>query len=168
MIRFMLKIPISILKIFYYSIPICICINAFFPCPIGITDAEAVIGHEFKIIDKDIYRHFIFLDKMSIKRIIKEQVNLISPGSNDVVSSQPTLNWEPFIPGYSLTYDIEIYNTDNLEAELKWRKQGVSQSTSELKVDKTLSASPNYFWVIWCVDEFNNRSRSRPKSFEVE
>ena len=135
---------------------------------LGITDAEAVIGHEFKIIDKDIYHHRIFLDKMSIKRIIKEQVNLISPGSNDVVSSQPTLNWEPFIPGYSLTYDIEIYNTDNLEAELKWRKQGVSQSTSVLKVDKTLSASPNYFWVIWCVDEFNNRSRSRPKSFEVE
>ena len=135
---------------------------------LGITDAEAVIGHEFKIIDKDIYHHRIFLDKMSIKRIIKEQVNLISPGSNDVVSSQPTLNWEPFIPGYSLTYDIEIYNTDNLEAELKWRKQGVSQSTSELKVDKTLSVSPNYFWVIWCVDEFNNRSRSRPKSFEVE
>jgi hypothetical protein len=135
---------------------------------LGIINAEAIIGHEFNIIDKDSYDHRIFLDKMSIKRIIKEQINLISPGSNDVVSSQPTLNWEPLTPGFSLTYDIEIYNTDNLEAELKWRKQGISQGTSSIIVDKNLSASPNYFWVIWCIDEFNNRSRSRPKSFEVE
>ncbi|MEJ2542501.1 MAG: carboxypeptidase-like regulatory domain-containing protein [Calditrichaceae bacterium] len=135
---------------------------------LGINNAEAVIGHEFHIIDKDTYNHRIHMDKMSIKRIIKEQINLISPGSNEVVPSTPTLNWEPLIPGYSLTYDIEIYNTDNFEAELIWQKQGVSQSTSTIQVDKTLSVSPNYFWVIWCIDEFNNRSRSRPKSFEVE
>ncbi|MBN1406788.1 MAG: carboxypeptidase-like regulatory domain-containing protein [Calditrichaceae bacterium] len=135
---------------------------------LGITNAEAVIGHEFHIIVKDAYNHRIYLDKMSIKRIIKDQINLISPGSNEVVSSMPILNWEPLTPGYSLRYNIEIYNTDNLEAELKWSKQGISQSTSSIQVDKALAVSPNYFWVIWCIDEFNNRSRSRPKSFEVE
>ena len=135
---------------------------------LGITTAEAVIGHEFHIIVKDKFDNRIHLDKMSVKRIIKEQINLISPGSHEVVSSTPILNWEPFTPGYSLTYDVEIYNTDDVEARLIWQKHGLAQNNSSIQVDQTLFASTNYFWVIWCIDEFNNRSRSRPKSFEVE
>ncbi len=137
---------------------------------LGITTAEAVIGHEFHIIDKDTYNNRIHLDKMSVKRIIKEQINLISPGLHEVVSSTPTLNWEPLMPGYSLTYDIQIYyyNPENFEADLIWQKQGVSQNTTSIQVDQTLFAGPNYSWVIWCIDGFNNRSQSRPKQFEVE
>lgn len=135
---------------------------------LGIVTAEAVIGHEFQIIVKDKLSNRIQLDKMSVKRIIKEQINLISPGSHDVVSSLPTLSWEPLTPGYFLKYNIEIYNTDDVEARLIWQKQGIAQNTSSVQVDQELFASENYFWVIWCIDEFNNRSRSRPKSFEVE
>ena len=135
---------------------------------LGIITAEAVIGHEFQIIIKDKLDNRIHLEKMSVKRIIKEQINLISPGGHDVVSSTPTLSWEPLTPGYFLKYNVEIYNTDDVEARLIWQKQGIVQSTSSIQVNHALFASENYFWVIWCIDEFNNRSRSRPKSFEVE
>ena len=134
---------------------------------LGIITAEAVIGHEFHIIVKDKLGNRIPLDKMSVKRIIKEQVNLISPGSHDIVSPTPALNWEPLTPGFTLKYDIEIY-TDDIEPQLVWQKRGLAQNTSTIEVDQSLPAPVDYFWIIWAVDEFNNRSRSRPKSFRVE
>ena len=141
--------------------------RSFSMSELGIVNVEAVIGHEFQFIVKDEFDHWINLDRMGLKRIIKEQINLESPVGYAIVSSRPTFNWEPINPGYSLTYDIEIYNNDD-EQQIIWQKQGISQSTFFIQLDTSLPVSPNYSWAIWCTDEFHNRSRSRVAHFEVE
>jgi hypothetical protein len=133
---------------------------------LGVSTPEAIIGHEIQICVKDKFNHRIFLDSESVKRIIKDEVNLKSPGSHEVVSSSPLLSWEPLFPGYKVNYTCEIY-TDEIDPQLVWQKQNLSQNTAFYTVDITLPAN-EYFWVVWCIDEFNNRSRSKAKSFQVE
>jgi hypothetical protein len=131
---------------------------------LGINSPESVIGHVFDIYVKDRLNNRIRLSSDIIKRIIKEQVELISPGSHVVVGPTPTLRWIPVNPGFPLEYRIEIY-TD--EMNLAWHRDHVSDKTSSLTLAHPLQAE-KYRWAVWIIDEFQNRSRSKYKSFEVQ
>jgi hypothetical protein len=131
---------------------------------LGINSAEAVIGHTFNIHAKDRLSNNLQLSSSQIKRIIKEQVNLKSPGGHEIVSPTPVLRWEPVSPGFPLEYRIEIY-TD--EMNLVWQKEHIPANTSSLTVDISLPPD-KYRWAVWIIDEFQNRSRSKYKTFEVQ
>lgn len=131
---------------------------------LGINSPEAVIGHAFNIIVKDRLGNRLQLSSSVIKRIIKEQIELISPGGHDIVGSQPTLHWVPLQPGFPLEYRVEIY-TD--EMNLVQRKDHIPSNTSSLVLDAPLPPD-KYRWAVWIIDEFQNRSRSKYKSFEVQ
>lgn len=131
---------------------------------LGINSPEAVIGHAFNIYAKDRLNNCLRLSSSVIKRIIKEQVELKSPGGHEIVGPTPVLQWEPVAPGFPLKYRVEIY-TD--EMNLIWFRDGISSGTSSLTVDSPLP-SDKYRWAIWIIDEFQNRSRSKYKSFEVQ
>lgn len=131
---------------------------------LGINSPESVIGHSFNIYVKDRLDHRLLLSSSVIKRIIKEQVELDSPGGYEIVGPNPTLKWKPVNTGFPLEYLVEIYTN---EMNLVWLKGHLAATASSITVDIDLPPD-QYRWAVWIIDEFQNRSRSKYKSFEVQ
>jgi hypothetical protein len=133
---------------------------------LGITSPEDVIGREFNLIVKDKYANQITVKQVMVIRIIKEEIELLSPIGYQVVPPMPTLIWKPFTPGFNYHIKAEIFNRDAPDFTV-WEKDGISSTVNSVFVSQELSPG-TYFWVAWAVDEFQNRSRSKAKNFIVE
>jgi len=131
-----------------------------------ISTPEAVTGHEFIIIVNDNFGNFLELNRSVVRRIIKEEIEPIGPAGSDLAPPQPRLSWEPFTPGFPFRFMVEIY-IDEISPVLVWQKDNIQPSTLFVDVDIMLPAN-DYFWIIWCIDEFENRSASKPEKFYVE
>jgi len=132
---------------------------------LGITSIDIVIGKEFYINVFDADSKTFIIGKSNIKRIIKEEIGTTSPSGRDTVyASNPLLEWRRFTPGFEFRYLLEIY-TDEVLPILVWQNE-VGSSEIQYLTDPNLS-SGDYFWVIWAIDEFENRTRSKPSSFII-
>ncbi|MBS3944550.1 MAG: carboxypeptidase-like regulatory domain-containing protein [Melioribacter sp.] len=131
-----------------------------------IASLDIAIGKKFEIVTVDDSRRTFIVGSANVMRIIKQEVIAREPLNKVAVSSRPTLKWFRFLPGFNFKYTIEIY-TDEFLHKLVWTKENISKDDIELIPDINLTPG-EYFWVIWCVDDFGNRSRSKPASFVVE
>lgn len=131
-----------------------------------ISTPEAVTGHEFIITVKDNFGNLLELNRSVVKRIIKEEIEIIGPAGSELTSAQPTLSWEPFTPGFPFRFMVEVY-IDEISPILVWQKDNIQPATLSIDVDIVLAAN-DYFWIIWCIDEFENRSAAKPEKFYVE
>jgi len=129
---------------------------------------EQTIGRNFEIIVKDYSGRKLNIGYSSIRRIIKDEVTFISPANSNTTGSNPTFIWSRFKPGYNFTYMIEVYsNPTNNPSEFIYNKDNISSDSVSFTMTNTLTTG-SYYWVIWCVDEFKNRSRSKPATFVVQ
>ena len=133
---------------------------------LSIKSIQQVIGCDFEIKVVDGQSHTITVGKDQVRRVILDDVKYDSPSSYDVVPTTPQLQWHLFNPGFDFTFMIEIF-TDEIIPQKVWEKSGIPADSTNITVDRTLPQG-DYFWVIWCVDEFQNRSRSKPASFTVQ
>lgn len=130
------------------------------------TDIESVIGKDFNIIVQNSAGDSFTIGATNIKRIINQQPEFISPANNiDTITVGPTLKWRRFEVGFLFNYHVQIY-TNEIWPMLVWEKPDIASTEIEIEVEPGLSAG-EYFWVIWCIDEFQNRVRSKPASFQV-
>lgn len=133
---------------------------------LNLISIDAVIGKDFSINVFDSSEKEFLIGSTTIKRIIKQEIETTSPSSRDTVfSNNPTLKWRRFIPGFDYRYLLQIF-TDEVPAILVWEKE-IPSSEIELVTNAFLS-SGDYFWVIWAIDEFENRTRSKPASFIIK
>ncbi len=132
---------------------------------LNVQSGEQVVGYDFKVFVRDRFGHIISVGQDNVRRIIHDEVKFKSPSSYQVVSPTPRLEWNYFDPGFQFQFDVEVY-TDEISPEKVWEKRGISADSTAATVDAPLSDN-DYFWVIWCVDEFHNRSRSKPATFTV-
>lgn len=130
---------------------------------------DEIIGHTFTLKVKDLQGRQKDLAQTQIKRIIREEVDLKSPANNEVVSTKPTLRWQPLNLDYDFTYTVEV-RTNEVDPQLVWSKKGLAPTTSSIEVDQSLPKTPinQYIWAVWVIDRFGNRARSKFKSFQVE
>jgi hypothetical protein len=99
-----------------------------------------------------------------IKRIIKDEVILVGPINSDTTSTLPTLEWNIISLGFNFKFTVEIY-TDGFNSRLVWRKENINSSATSVTVDEPLTEDRYYRWIVWIVDEFENRSGSKTKTF---
>jgi hypothetical protein len=114
------------------------------------------------------------MKQMEIKRIIKEEVRLITPGARDSVDVRPSLTWQSDFDGQSpeqkeelekiYHFKVEILN-ENLE--IVWTKDYLSIKQKEILVDEDLLKG-EYNWAIWIIDNFRNRKRTQLRKFIVK
>lgn len=131
-----------------------------------ITSIDIVIGKEFHINVSDLNGSKFNVGKSNIKRIIKEEIETTTPSGRDtVLTGNPVLQWRRFTPGFEYSYLIQIY-TDEVQPLLMWENE-LSSAEIQYEADANLT-SGDYFWVIWAIDEFKNRTRSKPSSFIVK
>lgn len=133
---------------------------------LSVDDLSELIGVKFDFIVKDLNGNEYNVGSEKLNRIIKDEIILESPINYDSTSSKPTLIWRRFNPGFKFYYNVEIYN-DEFPPSIVWSKKNINMDSISVAVDMALP-SGNYFWVLWCVDQFLNRARSRPASFRVK
>jgi hypothetical protein len=137
---------------------------------LSLSSIEEVIGRDFFIKIKDAKGKFFTVGKTNIKRIINQEIEFISPSNQDSVNSTPVLRWRPFKPGFEFSFTAEVY-TNEPEPQLVWKKENILSTQVSVNVDTPLIVTESndlFYWVIWCIDKFNNKSRSKPASFVVK
>ncbi len=138
--------------------------------PYGIKNSspsiDDAIGKNFDIIVKNRSGRIFSVGTSKIQRIIKQEILFDSPANGITVGPKPVCRWNRFLPGFNFKYMIQIY-TDETIPQLKWEKQNISKDDIEAIPEITLPAG-DYFWVIWCIDDFQNRARSKPATFTVQ
>ncbi len=131
-----------------------------------VTDLNELIGKDFKVVVEDLNgRNFIAANTF-IKRVINEEIELLAPIQNAVVALPFNLRWRRFTPGYNFNYEIEI-STNEIQPELVFRVENIPSDSISYFIN-TNFAGQDFFWTIWAVDEFKNRSRSKPGSFQIQ
>lgn len=140
--------------------------NDFSQTDFGLSSMEEAIGKNFNIVVKDKQKRVFNVGSSTIKRIIKEEVLPQSPLNKQIVGSTPTLRWTRFLPGFNFRYMVQIY-TDEVSPVLVWQKDNISKDDIQILSGATLSVG-DYFWVVWCIDDFQDRGRSKPASFVVQ
>jgi hypothetical protein len=132
---------------------------------LNLTSMEEAIGKTFYIVVKDANNKSFTIGSSNIKRIINDIIDLDSPVNSITVNSLPTLKWIRLRPGFKLHYWVQVY-TNDVSPILMWDKDNVTEEEFQATVDSPLSTG-DYFWVVWCVDDFGNKARSRPATFSV-
>jgi hypothetical protein len=140
--------------------------RSFSVIDLNINSMREVVGHDFSLMVLDDYDELYDLGAERIERVIIDEVEVDSPKNSDEVGNPVALQWQYFNPGFPFSYNIEVYTDDDFTQELVWHKEGVPSDSLSIIVDETLEPK-EYVWMIWCVDEFSNRSRSKPGSFSV-
>ncbi len=140
--------------------------NSFSPEQLGLQSIDETVGKTFliRVSDKS-GRHFD-IGTSNIKRIIKQEIEFDQPADNQLVTVPFQFRWRRFTPGFDFDFKIQIY-TDEVAPELIWERNQISKDSIAVTFNDQLLAG-NYFWVIWCFDEFNNSSRSKPATFRIE
>jgi len=129
---------------------------------------DEVIGRNFDIVVKDVTGKKFTLGPSQLKRIISQQFDMkySSPILGTAVGSRPTMRWQNINLEFNYRYYIEIY-TDEIPASLVWRSNKFSKDFISFNVSATLPKG-DYFWIIWCEDDFRNRASSKPATFTVQ
>ncbi|MHB1686602.1 MAG: hypothetical protein ACYCVH_04415 [Ignavibacteriaceae bacterium] len=133
----------------------------------NINDIEQTIGLNFNIIVKDIFGRQFLVGSEKVTRVIKNGVVIQYPANDTTVSSTPALMWQRFNTGYPFTYMIQVYTSDFANSQLVYQQNSVSSDSISCQITTPLPAK-NYYWVIWVIDQFQNRSRSLPATFRVQ
>lgn len=144
--------------------------GTFSDADLGLVNFDDVIGKSFEVLAKSGDGTEYYLGKSFIARIIKNQIEVISPINSDTVTNTISLKWKRLTPGFNFRYLVEVY-TNETEPKLLWSKDSISSEEISIDVDTEITPTADndqFFWVIWCIDEFNNRSRSKPAGFIVK
>jgi hypothetical protein len=128
-------------------------------------EVDEIVGKEFNLIVKTNAGGEIKIAEADITRLIKEEIEYISPANNELVEVPFEILWQRFKPGFSFEYLVQIY-TNEISEEVIW-EQRISSDSISVNMSENL-ASGDYYWVIWSIDEYLNRTRSKPATFTIE
>ncbi len=132
----------------------------------NISDLEEVIGLDFNIIVYDRFKNVYNIGSNKVTRVIKTPIVVQSPANSEVVNSNPILIWQRFRSGYPFTYTAEVYTNDFANSQLVVSQKNISSDSTSYFVKNTLQPG-DYYWVLWVVDQFQNKARSKPATFTV-
>lgn len=140
--------------------------GTLFLTDLNIKSLNEIIGKDFNILVEDLEEKIFNVGITNIKRVINEEIELISPKNSELVTNQLRLKWTRFTPGYSFTYKVEI-KTNEASPILVYSEENIAQDSISLSIDSNFEGS-NFHWVIWAIDEFKNQARSKPGTFTIE
>ncbi len=144
--------------------------NKFSPADLNLSSMDEGIGENFEISVYDKTGKEFKIGFSTIKRTIRQDIIFQSPANLEVVKKPVKFVWNRFLPGFNFSYNFEIYTEGNspklVYGPASFSKEKV-EFTSDVPAINNLPAG-QYFWVIWVVDDFQNRARSLPASFVVQ
>lgn len=140
--------------------------NNFRTVDLKVGSLEELIGKDFIITVKDKMGRSFTIGSSGIKRVILKEIVIVSPLNKAIVGNSPTFVWNKFSSGFNFRYTVQVY-TDETAPILFWEKKDISKDVVEVACD-TILPPGDYFWVISCIDDYNNSSISKPGTFTVK
>lgn len=128
---------------------------------------EALLGQTLRIEVHDASGNASLGPPTSLVRIIELSPQTLSPQWPDQVAPTPTLVWRPAQLPFAFTYRVDVVLVDAAGIpNLIESRHGIDPSVTSVVVETELEPG-DYFWTVWVVDAFGNRSRSREAGFRV-
>ena len=138
---------------------------------LNLSSIEDVIGKDFYIVVLDRNSKTFDVGSSNIKRVIKDYVGIRSPANDEFTSSLPAFSWNRFQPGFNFEYSVEVFTRETIPV-LIWSRANIKKDDTQTFMTTTPSftglPAGDYYWVIWCIDDFGNRAQSTPGTFSVQ
>ncbi|MBI2418631.1 MAG: hypothetical protein HYV28_12170 [Ignavibacteriales bacterium] len=157
--------PLSFHRVLPYNVNDKLFENLFYATDLNVGEIADVIGTQLSVIVKDAAGRKHSIGSGYLKRILTEPLT-IDISTNQDSSNTPDLKWFDIPAAFDYTQMVQIF-TDELFPTLAWQKAAIPSDSTHVKVDKTLS-SGKYFWMIWCIDNNQNRISSLRSSLIVK
>lgn len=142
-------------------------LSYFYGSKNSVPSIDDAIGKNFEIVVKDKLGKNFSVGYSSIKRIIKQEILFELPANGATVGSKPVLRWNRFLPGFNFQYLVQIYTREAIPKLIWFSIQNISKDDIEVIPDKNLPVG-DYYWVIWVIDDFQNRAQSKQATFTVQ
>ncbi len=136
------------------------------PHLIGLTSLGELIGKPFVFQAQDLPGAVNQSDAAFITRIIDETPLTQFPAGGVTLSPPIEFQWSSVTVPFSFSYMIEIYQSFINFSTLVDAITNIPPDKTSFTYTNALPAG-NFFWVIYIVDEFGNRSRSKESSFVI-
>lgn len=141
----------------------------FYDYDLNLSSIEVLVGKRLELYASVAGKRFL-IGNSYVRRVISSEIETISPSNSDTLTTKnPLLAWKRFEPGFTFKLMIEIY-TDETEAKLLWKQENISSDEINFQVPYSITPTANnnrFFWVIWCIDEYKDRTRSKPAGFII-
>ncbi len=138
---------------------------------LNLVSMEDVIGKDFYIVVRDRHNKTFSVGSSNVKRVINDYVQILSPANEEFTNSLPAFYWDRFQPGFNFEYSVEVFTRETIPV-LVWSRENIKKEDTQTLMTSTPSftglPSGDYYWVIWCVDDFGNRAQSTPGTFSVK
>jgi hypothetical protein len=130
---------------------------------------ESLLGQTVRIEARDVSGNAGLGPPQSLVRVIEQSPQTQSPQFPDVVSTRPTLVWQPAQLPFAFTYRVDVFvvNAAGIP-RLFDRYENIDPNQTSIQVEEELASGEDHFWTVWVVDAFGNRSRSREAGFTVQ
>ncbi len=125
-----------------------------------------LVGTPIYIVAKDIHGGMEVSEPIYLSRIIYEIPEAVSPSGGVVTPNRPVLIWHSMDVNYSVSYEIELYSAPvGQPPSLIMRVSSIEDTVFQIP-----EAIPPgyYYWFVFGVDEFGNKSRSIGSLFVVQ
>lgn len=131
---------------------------------LGFASLDEIIGKQIQLLITNSNGFETLAALMEIQRVIRSEIELESPSAQDEVYLPINFTWKKYTPGFQFSYLLQIF-TNEIEPQLISQK--AFSSSNESYLFGSYLDPGEYFWVLWCIDEFGNRNRSKPQSFTL-
>jgi hypothetical protein len=139
--------------------------RSFSASDLQLISLRQAVGHDIDLCVIDRFGYKFNLAQEQLARVITDEIEIDSPNNSESVDEYVTLKWLHFDPGFKFTFHAKINTDDDFTPDLVWEQKEIPADSDS--VIAHIQNSSDYVWEIWCVDEFNNRARSKQGSFRV-
>lgn len=128
---------------------------------------HAALGHSVVVKARDFVGAEVASTPRTIARIIDDVPIAADPqGLEAVDDPRPVLTWKLMLLPYPFTYRVDVVVDDPNVPRVVQTASGISPDSTSYRLESPLPEG-TYYWVVWVVDAFGNRSRSKEAGFIV-
>lgn len=138
--------------------------TTIYPQDLNFTSVDDFIGKQVEVVIINSRGLETTAGILNIQRVIRTAIEPESPSMQEEIYLPIVFKWKKFAPGFAFSYLLQIF-TNEIEPQLTAQK-AFSSSHDNYTFSSYLNPG-EYFWVIWSIDEFGNRNRSKPMSFTL-
>lgn len=127
---------------------------------------EGLLGKTLRIEVRDASGNAALGPPMSLVRVIEQSPQTVSPQGEASTGPSPTLVWQPAQLPFAFTYRVDLFLVAAGVPNLIEQRTALDPAMTSYSVQQEL-APGDYYWTVWVVDAFGNRSRSKEAAFRV-
>lgn len=133
---------------------------------------SALVGKPITFVARDAVKDTVTSAVYFITRIIEESPLMLQPNTsppNSPVTVPFTFSWAPVALPYPFTYTIEIYPNLLVPVPPVVEITNIPATETSFEYTDALNLpADDYYWVLYVVDDFGNRSRSVKTTLSVQ